>query len=304
MTQSANAGATFDRLAVLARQRSYFFSDIWQRSRTLFGEAWVEEFVDNIDRLFGREAGGWEAAVDGYAEFALDAVRNQKYFEANRTYRYHSLAEIEGRFYRSEAHMMRNYLPGMFLSHYLWPHHFRLLTFFREQILPAVPAGTRRFYDVGIGTGVYSREVMRALPEVKGTGFDISEYSIAFTRNLLAAFGLADRYEFVYSNIYTAPLPEQKADFLVSQECLEHLEDPQRFCEILFALTRQGGRAYITAAINAAHSDHIYLFHSPDEVRALLEGVGWRVKSYRAEYAYADKPSDLTPCVAGFLCER
>lgn len=304
MTVSVEAGATFDRLAALARKRSYFFSDIWQRSRALFGEPWVEEFVDNIDRLFGREAGGWEAAVDGYAEFALDAMRNQKYFEANRTYRYHSLAEIEGRFYRSEAHMMRNYLPGMFLSHYLWPHHFRLLTFFREQILPAVPAGARRFYDVGIGTGVYSREVMRALPQASGTGFDISEYSIAFTRNLLTAFGLSDRYSFVLSNIYTASLPEAKADFLVSQECLEHLEDPTRFCEILLALTRPGGRAYITAAINAAHSDHIYLFRSPDEVRALLEGVGWRIMTFRAEYAYTDRPAELTPCVAGFLCER
>lgn len=305
ITEAHATERVFDRLVQLARNRSYFFSDIWERSRDQFGPTWAAEVVENVTRLFGPEENGrWEQAVQGYAEFALDAMRNQKFFEAHGRYRYQSLADIEGRFYRSEQHMMRNYLPGMFLSHYLWPHHFRMLTFFRTEVLPALNPAPKLFHDVGIGTGMYSRETLRSLPQVRGKGFDISEYSVTFTRDLLGAFGLLDRFEFVLGNVYTTELPLGTADFVVSQECLEHLEEPEGFCRILFELAKAGGRAYITAAINAGHSDHIYLFRSPPEVRAMLERVGWTVLKWNAEYAYADRPIQVTPCVAGFLCAR
>jgi len=295
----------FERFADLARLKTRFFSDIWRRSRDEFGQEWMEEVADNLVRLFGPEQnGGWEAALTGYAEFALDAMRSQKYFEKNGKYRWSLLEEIQDKYYNSEDHMMNNYLPGMYLSHYLWPHHFRLLTFFRDAVLGKLNPKPLTFFDVGIGTGKYSLETLRAFPEVQGRGFDISPYSVKFTGNLLEHFGVRNRYDFVLDNIFEADLPTEKADFLVSQEVLEHLEEPDRFCQILYDLTRPGGKAYITAAINAGHSDHIYLFHSPQEVQDMLRSVGWRIVEYRAEYAYGKIPLDVTPCVAGFVCER
>lgn len=304
-TNVKSAEEIFDRLAELARAKTPFFADIWQRSRQEFGPAWVEEITDNVVRLFGADdEERWLAAIQGYAEFALDAMRNQKYFEKHGRYRWNKLDDIQTRYYDSETHMMQNYLPGMYLSHYLWPHHFKLLTFFRTQILPGIQPAPRLFYDVGIGTGMYSRETLRGLPNVRGKGFDISRYSVAFTRNSLESYGVMSRYDFVLSNIFTAPLPPEQADFLVSQEVLEHLEDPARFCRILHDLLKPGGRAYITAAINAAHSDHIYLFRSPAEVETLLKVAGWRVLTSRAEYGYTGMPIEVTPCVAGFVCTR
>ena len=296
---------TFERLSELARTHSYFFSDIWKRSREEFGPAWVEEITDNVLRLFGIEENReWEAVLQGYAEFALDAMRNQKYFEANGRYRWSTLREIQTHYYDNEDHMMRNYLPGMYLSHYLWPHHFKLLTFFRIEVLPTFVRPPILFCDVGIGTGMYSREVLRAFPRIRGKGFDISQYSVAFTRKLLQAYGVLDRYEFVIGDIFSAELPLQIADLVVSQEVLEHLEDPERFCRILYELTSDGGKAYITAAVNAGHSDHIYLFRSPEDVQAMLMKVGWRIVKSRAENAYQGKPVAITPCVAAFFCER
>ena len=93
------------------------------------------------------------------------------------------------------------------------------------------------------------------------------------------------------------------ADFTICQEVLEHVEDPERLCQRLHNITRAGGKAYITAAINAAHSDHIYLFRSPDEVRQLLESTGWKIIQSRAEYAYESNSAELIPCVAGYFCE-
>jgi len=295
----------FDQLANLAQEKTRFFSDIWNRSKEEFGNPWLEEIVDNVTRLFGSEEDGqWEAALTGYAEFALDAMRNQKFFETNERYRWSTLEEIQEKYYESETHMMDNYLPGMYLSHYLWPHHFKLLNYFRSQILPRLSPSPEIFYDVGIGTGLYSREVLRTFPDVRGKGFDISEYSVQFTSNLLTAYGVRDRYDFVLSNIFTADLPWETADFVVSQEVLEHLEDPEEFSRILYRLTKPGGSAYITAAVNAAHSDHIYLFRSPEEVQSMLVDAGWKIVDSRVEYAYSGSPTSITPCVVGFVCER
>ncbi len=295
----------FDRLTELAGTQTPFFADIWQRSRKEFGEEWMRELVDNVVRIFGTEEDkGWEAAIRGYAEFSLDNMRHQKYFEQNGRYRWSRLEDIQTRYYENEEHMMRGYLPGMHLSHYLWPHHFKLLTFFRTQVLPNLNPAPRLFYDVGIGTGIYSRETLRHLPQVHGKGFDISRYSVAFTRHSLQAYDVLARYEFVLGNVFTMNVPLEKADFLVSQEVLEHVEDPARFLRILHDWVKPEGRAYITAAINAGLSDHIYLFQSPEEVAALLEQAGWKILKGHAEFAYEGMPAELTPAVAGFFCQR
>lgn len=305
MTNRANpAVEVFGRLEELARSKTHLVSDIWRRASEAFGEAWVEEVVDNVIRVFGSERdGGWEQALLSYRDFALDAIRSQQFFQSNGRYRWSTSSEIRQRYYDSEEHMMGGYLPGLYLSSYLWPHHFKLLTFFRQDVLPSVRP-PRLVYDVGVGTGLYSRETLRAFPHALGKGFDISPHSIEFARKVLRAYGLVDRYEFVLGDILTVALPQDPADFVISHEVLEHLEQPKCFCEILRRLTRAGGVAYITAAVNAAHSDHIYLFRSPQEVHEMLEETGWKVLTWRTEYAYPGEEVSVTPCVVGFLCRR
>jgi SAM-dependent methyltransferase len=304
MKVTPNFRSEFDRLVEIARTKTPLFADIWNQSREKFGDDWVQEVSQNLRELVDSNAEKtWESALRGYAEFALDAMRHQKYFEKHRRYKWSSLQEIQERYYTNEKHMMENYLPGMFLSHFVWPHHFRLLSFFRNRVLSSFSTFPVLFYDVGIGSGIYSREVLRRFPEVRGKGFDISPYSVAFTRKLLEAAGLMNRYDFVLGNVFSAT-PERTADFVISQEVLEHLEKPQQFIDILYNWTRNGGKAYITAAINAAHSDHIYLFRSPEEVETMLKAAGWTILDRQAELAYTGTPLEITPCVAGFFCQR
>ena len=301
--KTASPQQAFNDVCCLAGKTTPFFSEIWRRQEQMFGEAWVSEIVENILVLFGEDHDAWQNALSGYAEFAMDALRNQKYFEENGRYQWNTSKEIQQKYYESEEHMMNAYLPGMYLSHYLWPHHFRLLSFFRSEVLSKMQSPSV-FYDVGIGTGLYSREVLRHFSQARGRGIDISRYSIAFTKKMLEAFGLMDRYQFEFSNIFEVKVVEEAADFVVSQEVLEHLENPLSFCRILRRMTKKGGCAYITAAINAAHSDHIYLFKSPEEVNELLVSAGWQVDLSKSEFAYSGKQARVTPCVAGFLCTR
>jgi len=85
---------------------------------------------------------------------------------------------------------------------------------------------------------------------------------------------------------------------------LEHLERPGEFCCWLRDLVKPGGHAYITAALNAAHSDHIYLFREPAELEAMLRSAGFQPLHSQEECAPGGKPRRLTPSLSGFFCQR
>ena len=195
---------------------------------------------------------------------------------------------------------MRAYLPGMLLSHYVWPHHYKMLKFFRAQCskIPAVET----FAEVGVGCGMYSKEAAVRFPSSRGWGYDISRHSLNFTAQIMAAFGCQGRYETHVRDII-ADTPNQ-TDLVICQEVLEHLEDPPLFLKALRKMTKPGGYAYISAAVNAGHVDHIYLYRSPDQVGAEITSAGYRIVAAGAELAYQGKPLQVTPCHAAFLCVR
>ncbi len=288
----------------MAREKTPFFSDVWKRQEAEFGDPWARDLADNISSLLGREGGeSWENMLYGYADFSMEAVRHQKYFEEHRQYQPLAQDQSLQSFYDDENFMMTTYLPGLFLSHYLWRHHYRLLTYFRQEVLGSLTP-PQLFYEIGVGTGLYSCETLKAFPQSRGRGLDISKSSVDFTQRLLEVHKLSTRYSLEIMDIFKSDIPADSADFLICQEVLEHLEDPAALCRVLWKLAKPGSKAYITAALNAAHTDHIYLFRTPAEVEQMLRSAGWKILSSRSELAYDGKPEDITPCVAGFLCQK
>ena len=108
---------------------------------------------------------------------------------------------------------------------------------------------------------------------------------------MIEAFGLGDRYRTEQRDIRHGY--EHACDFLICQEVLEHLEQPAEFCRWLFDLVRRGGHAYITAALNAAHSDHIYLFSNPSQLEEMVRGAGFQPLHSQEECAPGFKPRSL-----------
>lgn len=289
----------FSKMLQLMDARYPRYAELWRTSRRDFGDEWLNEFETSVTALF-EDGAGWDEAVDGYAEFCTDALRSQIYFEKSRQYKATSYKDVARQCYHNAAFMFRSYLPGMFISHFIWPHHYRLLRYFRD-VLRVIPTG-RTFADVGTGCGMYSKEPLAVWPGVHGSGYDISQHALSFTRRVVGAFGFADRYELHEQNILETP--PAAVDLVICQEVLEHLEDPAEFIVGLYAMTKPGGHAYISGAINAGHIDHIYLYKNPGEVEDQLLRAGFHVVDSRAEYAYAGKLIELTPCVAAFLCAR
>ena len=303
MTRSEEGPTTFQRLYAELESSYPNYAAVWRRSRAEFGPRWEEEISTNIGRVFGPEPGpAWKEAIDGYAEFCTDALRAQVFFERNGRYQASNYDDVSRDCYHSADYMERRYLPGQYLSHYVWPHHQRMLAGFLETFLPRC-GPTSTFYEVGVGCGMYSQKLLEHLPAAVGAGIDISEYSLRFTERIVGAHGFGDRYRTIQTDIFDHALPAP-ADLVVCQEVLEHLEDPETFVEKLFLLTRPGGHAYVSAAVNAAHTDHIYLYRSTAEVKAQIDAAGFLCLGEQVETSYPEKPEHLRPTIVGFFCTR
>ena len=257
---------TYEKLKSRIQQKYPNFAPLWGRAEADGGPGWVQEFSTHTERVFGGsgERGIWEA-VDGYAEFCTEAIRSQIFFEKHGRYKASNYNEVLEQCYHSEDYMARRYLPGQFLSHFIWPHHCKMLRGYVDRFIPAA-GDIKLFYEVGVGCGMYSLKTLQAKPDSKGVGFDISQYALDFTKRVADVHGVGHRYRIQNQDIIASP-PERLADFIISQEVLEHLEDPPAFIRALRNMVRPDGHGYITAAINAGHTDHIYLYRTADEVR-------------------------------------
>ena len=293
-------------LAVLGErltERFPYFAKVIDKRVADFGEAWVHDFELELETFFGGDLDALRKATDGYGVFALDAMKLQKKFDKARQYIPKRYADVASDVYHSRAYMFDLYLPGILLSQFLWPHHYRQLQFFREQFIPrAAGIAATTFYDVGPGTGFYSKEMLRAVPGARGTGCDISEHSLDHTRRMVERWGYRDRFDVRQGDIQSSVIAP--ADCVISVEVLEHLEDPPAFLGGLHRILRHGGVGYITAAINAPNADHIYLYASLDAVAREIEGAGFTIAN-RAEFVgYQPKPGDSVPSGGVFVVSK
>lgn len=294
----------FNQLLSILESKYPNYARVWKEADATQDAAWHEDVSNHISKVFGAEPNErWHEAVDGYAEFCTEALRAQVFFEKHGHYKASNYEEVVAACYHDADYMCLRYLPGQYLSHFIWPHHGRMLQHFVNDLLPRIAPDVKLFYEIGVGCGMYSLRTLLALPECRGIGHDISTYATDFTYRVVEAHGQASRYSVSNDDIVSTE-PAQKADFVINQEVLEHLERPDLFVQGLLRTVRPGGWGYITAAINAAHTDHIYLYRSPEEVAAHLTAAGWEIVDVQIERNYPEKPLHLQPTVAGFLVRR
>jgi hypothetical protein len=290
-----------DRFEQLLRTRAPFMMPSYLRQKELFGEVWATELDNLIGTFAGKTEDQLEKAIEGYVNFAVDGMRLQRKYEKTGRYEPKSYEEAGQQVYHNRDYMFSLYLPGILLSHYLWPHHYRQLQFFNRVMVPIIsnhPAPT--FCDIGPGTGFYSRCFLESSDNAEGWAFDISQSSLDFSKMQTDAFDVGKRYHLENRNIITDPV-EKRWPFLMCVEVLEHLEDPLTFLRAVREMLEVGGRGFITAAVTAANEDHIYLYSSGDEVGQQLEEAGFKILERQYDRAYDPKGEEPVPINAAFL---
>jgi SAM-dependent methyltransferase len=280
--------------------RAGLFKKTFLSVQSEFGEEWEKEFELYLGKLFSNDEEAHINAINGYTKFSIDAMRLQKLFNVKQVYEDVSYEDALEKVYLNEDYMMKLYLPGIFVSHFLWRHHYRQILFYKEKFLPLLDENAdKRFYEVGTGTGFYTTQLLRHDDRITGSGIDISPHSRKFTRHFIDAWGLGDSFNSMNLDIIGAEL--EPLPIVQSIEVLEHLSDPQLFLDHLRKLLIPGGYGFIAAAITAPEADHIYLYWSPDDVIRQLNAAGFEVVEYVENPGYEGKPGELIPKVAAFI---
>ncbi len=230
--------------------------------------------------------------------WTCDRLRDEElFFHREGRYRLSTFAEANAEVY-SDAAYMGHYVNGLLMTQVLWYNH--VATF--EMFLNAVLGSAKRPFDyleVGPGHGlmVYFTAGSPLCQSLEA--WDVSAVSLGETRAALDTLGLSAPVALVETDILQAKRPDKKFDLIVISEVLEHLEAPDVALRFLRGCIAEGGRIFVNVPLNSPSPDHIYLFSSPEEVTALVEGAGFKVEQFslfatqakRIESALANKIS-------------
>ena len=107
---------------------------------------------------------------------------------------------------------------------------------------------------------------------------DISRTTVDLTQKFMQVTGFGDRVSIRCEDALTFQ-GNVKYDAGISCFLLEHLETPGKLLSNLCANLHPGGKVFISTALTAAESDHIFEFKRESEVILLCEQAGFRVLS-------------------------
>lgn len=222
--------------------------------------------------------GGLDHAIEAFAMTSIEFLRLQARFRQTGRYARGSAADLVDDLYGDAEEMNGYYLDGLAMTYALWPNHARLLGILRDEFIPLLKADST-VVEIGPGHGMLGWFVVSEGPGVTYVGVDISEHSLEFTRRAFerrgvpastARFMAGDATELAQSGV-----PDAHA--VVCCEVLEHVDDPAAILNGIRSHLDLDGHTFLSTVANLEAIDHVYLFHTADEIRATIDGTGLRI---------------------------
>jgi len=245
-----------------------------------------EPYWQQADEFLGRfktfiEKGGktFDYGIECYLKLRNTMAEERLSFLREGRYSNQSFSDVAERVYLNPE-VMQYHMYGLVFAQFLWAEQYRRFLMFREN-LPAYLNGPGNYLEIGGGHGLYAGEALRVLPAGSHVDIvDVSPSSIELAKGMLpdakVDWHLADIFKFEPGYLY---------QFITVGEVLEHVEDPFAMLRRIHGLLAPGGAAYITTPANAPMVDHIYLFNSAAEIRAMLERAGFAIQQEATMYS-------------------
>lgn len=213
--------------------------------------------------------------VADYQWMCGELLQEEFFFHRNGRYRLSTFAEADAEVYSRREYMPR-YMHGLLISQILWDPHARAFDLFQTRFLDSLPERAS-YLEVGPGHGFFLYFAAQQPRIARLEAWDVSASSIAETKAALTKLGVTREAAIVQQDILTSDARNAEFDGAVISEVLEHLERPDLALRTLHSALRPGGKIFINAPINSPAPDHIYLWRSPEELRAFVEAQGFEI---------------------------
>ena len=212
-------------------------------------------------------------AVGAYLKMCSSIMHSQIKFMKTGKYLTHSSQEAYNNVYQSENEM-KLYMIGLALSQFLWETHYEMYKFF-VKCIDENHQGINSYFEIGPGHGLFLNKALDYLKEkTKIVIVDISSISINITKSIVNYFRPQHK-NLEYHNIDILKYDsEEKFDFITMGELLEHVEHPEQLLKKLRKLLSLDGKAFVSTCVDCPAVDHVYHFHSVEEIRKLINLSG------------------------------
>ncbi len=235
---------------------------------------------ENVLKFYTAKQGySLEFLVDAYSFINQMVVEESYFFERNRRYRYSSFEEVNSWVYQNDDYM-KKYMLGLCISDYIWIQHLEILRWFEKMLKSQSGEQKNNYLEIGPGHGQFFMKALQYGGFRDYLAVDLSPTSVDQCKKYMAYCGIDEaKYRILQKDFFDFS-QEQKFDYIVMGEVLEHVEKPFEMLKKIRSLLSDEGRAFITTVINAPAVDHIYLFHSQEEVLAMAKEAGFEIEDH------------------------
>jgi 2-polyprenyl-3-methyl-5-hydroxy-6-metoxy-1,4-benzoquinol methylase len=230
----------------------------------------LNELASHVLKLLDRHI---EEHARDYAWLCDEQVNEELHFRRTGRYRLSTFEEAYREVYGNKPYMTR-YMNGLLLTQLWWANHTAVMNYYRESFLPNNRSGYTHL-EIGPGHGLFLYFAAQDRRCSEASGWDISEASIALTREALQKLGLQRLPHLELVDLFKGPTGA--FDSIVFSEVLEHMENPRASLDVLRSLLAPDGRLFINMPINSPAPDHLFNAETPEQLEAFIEQSGLKI---------------------------
>lgn len=220
--------------------------------------------------------------------FSLEFLRLQGKLVKTGKYLYSTVEEVEKYAYNDPNRELTGpwYMMALYFSQVFWVTHYKVNEFFLKDVCNRESA-TGKALEIPSGSGIFISNFLSRNRGWKGTGLDLSESSIEFSKKVIKLYDVTEEQLTLIKQDFFLHESEGNYDLIICGEFLEHLEQPLAALKKIHSLLNDGGEVFLTVAVYAAMIDHIYLYNSAQEVRDHIAKAGFEIKKELVQNVFA-----------------
>jgi 2-polyprenyl-3-methyl-5-hydroxy-6-metoxy-1,4-benzoquinol methylase len=215
------------------------------------------------------------SSAQAYNKMCLEMLSQEIKFKKTGKYPEVSASQVREQVYEQYSSMKMRVI-GLLLTYILWPNHYHMFRLFKEYL---GGQNIKNYLEVGAGHGLFLAEALQHNEGMNATIIDISQASIDVSAEILEGFGVDPAaVTMLCGDFLTFNLHNDRFDFIVMGEVIEHVDDPLRFLRTAKELLSSDGTIYMSTCANCPSVDHVYHFHDVEQIRELIQESGLAIE--------------------------